>query len=180
MSEVSLQKIKEHLTVPVRQELEFNSQDPLILSNTIKATHTIVKKDNDQLRLFAAESAYNNIKMGPDELPISYFNRIIQAIDMVKSRDLDVENDKNYTEPARMLRMVKRLDPVRFGKLQLTLDQNEKTGLDTILKPMLEAVELINEFKVKAPFSMQKPGETFIAVFTASAVAKGPSKWKSD
>jgi hypothetical protein len=85
MSEVSLQKIKEHLTVPVWLELELSSQDPLILWNAIKATHTIVKQDNDQLTLFAAEAAYNNIKMRLDELPISYFNRIIQAIDMVKS-----------------------------------------------------------------------------------------------
>ncbi len=101
---------------------------PKILWNAIKATHTIVKQDNDKLTLFAAEAAYNNIKMRPDELPISYCNRIIQAIDMVKSRDVDVENDRNYTEDQRMLRMVKGLDPVRFGELQLTLDQNEKMG----------------------------------------------------
>jgi hypothetical protein len=48
MSEVSLQKIKEYLTVPVWQEIEFNSQDPLTLWNAIEATHTIVKQDNDQ------------------------------------------------------------------------------------------------------------------------------------
>ena len=154
MSEVSIQKVKEHLTVPVWLELELNSQDPLILWNAIKATHMIVKQDNDKLTLFAAEAAYNNIKMRPDELPISYFNRIIQAIDMVKSRDVDVENDRNYTEDQRVLRMVKGLDPVRFGELQLTLDQNEKMGLDTMPKTMLEALELINEFKVKAPSSM--------------------------
>jgi hypothetical protein len=54
MSEVLLQKVKEHLTIPVWLELELNSQDPLILWNAIKATHTIVKQDNDQLTLFAA------------------------------------------------------------------------------------------------------------------------------
>ncbi len=48
-----------------------------------------------------------------------------------------------------MLRMVKGLDPARFEKSQLTLDQNEKMGLDTMPKTMLEALELINEFKVK-------------------------------
>jgi hypothetical protein len=89
--------------------------------------------------------------MRPDELPISYFNRIMQAMDMVKSRDVDVENDRNYTEPARVLRMIKGLDPVRFSQLKLTLDQNEKMGLDTMPKTMLEALQLINEFKVKAP-----------------------------
>jgi hypothetical protein len=109
MSEVSIQKVKEHLTVPVWLELELNSQDPLILWNAIKATHMIVKQDNDKLTLFAAEAAYNNIKMRPDELPISYFNLIIQAIYMVKSRDVDVENDRNYTEDQRVLRMVKGL-----------------------------------------------------------------------
>jgi hypothetical protein len=56
MLKVSLQKGKEHLTVPVWQELELNSQDPLILWNAIKATHTIVKQDNDILTLFAAEA----------------------------------------------------------------------------------------------------------------------------
>ncbi len=50
---------------------------------------------------------------------------------------------------------------VRFGELQLTLDQNEKMGFDTMPKTMLEALELINEFKVKAPSSMQKPGKKF-------------------
>jgi hypothetical protein len=72
-----------------------------------------------------------------------------------------VENDRNYTEPARVLRMVKGLDPARFGELQLTLDQNEKIGLDTMPKTMLEALELIN-FKVKAPSIMQKPGGPFM------------------
>jgi hypothetical protein len=67
MSEVSLQKVKEHLTVPVWLELELNSLDPLILWNAIKATHTVVKQDNDKLTLFAAEAAYNNIKMRPDD-----------------------------------------------------------------------------------------------------------------
>ncbi len=80
---------------------------------------------------------------------------------MVKSRDVDVENDRNYTEDARVLRMVKGLDPVQFCKLQLTLDQNEKMGLDIMPKTMLEALELINEFKVKAPSSMQQPGGKF-------------------
>jgi hypothetical protein len=47
MSEVSLQKVKEHLTATERLELELNSQDPLILWNAIKATHTIVKQDNE-------------------------------------------------------------------------------------------------------------------------------------
>ncbi len=64
---------------------------------------------------------------------------------------VDFEHDRNYTEPARVLRMVKGLDSMRFGELQLTLDQNEKMGLDTMPKTMLEALELINEFKVKAP-----------------------------
>jgi hypothetical protein len=50
MSEVSLQKVKEHLTVPVWLELELNSQDPLILWNAIKATHTIVNKTMVSLR----------------------------------------------------------------------------------------------------------------------------------
>jgi hypothetical protein len=141
MSEVSLQKVKEHLTTPVRQELELNSQDPLILWNAIKATYIIVKQDNDQLTLFVAEAAYNNIKTRPVELPISYLNHIIQAIDMVNSRDVDVKNGRNYTEPARVLRMVKGLDPVRLGELQLTLDQNEKMGLDTMPKTILEGPE---------------------------------------
>jgi hypothetical protein len=180
MFEVSLQKVKEHVTVPVWHELELSSQDPLVLWNAIKATHTIVKPDNDQLTLFAAEAAYSNIKMRLNELPISYFNRINQAIEIVKSRDVDVETDRNYTESARVLRMVKGLDPVRFGELQLTLDQNEKMGLDTMPKTMLAALELINEFKVKAPSSMQKPGGPFKAVFAASVLTKGPSKRKSD
>ncbi len=45
---------------------------------------------------------------------------------MVKRRDVNVDNDKDYTKPARVLRMVKG---VRFGELQLTLDQNEKMNL---------------------------------------------------
>jgi hypothetical protein len=117
MPEISLQKVKEHLTIPVWLESELTSQDPLILWNAIKATHTIVKKDNVQLTLFAVEAAYNNIKMRSDELPFSYFDRIIQAIDMVKSRKVDVENDRNYTEPARVLRIEKRLDQARFVEL---------------------------------------------------------------
>jgi hypothetical protein len=56
VSEVSLQKVKEHLTTPVWLELGLNSQDPLILWNTIKATYAIVKQHNDQLTLFAAET----------------------------------------------------------------------------------------------------------------------------
>jgi hypothetical protein len=80
------------------------------------------------------------------------------AIDMVESLDIDVENGRNYT---RVLRMVKGLDPVWFGKLQLTSDQDQNTGLDTMQKTMLKALERINEFKVKAPSSMQKPGGTF-------------------
>ncbi len=83
------------MNVPVWLELELSSQDPLILWNAIKATHTIVKQNNDQLTLLAAENAHNNIKTRPDELPINYFNRIIQAIDMVKSPGVDVENDRN-------------------------------------------------------------------------------------
>jgi hypothetical protein len=86
-----------------------------------------------------------------------------------------VPGDWNY----RVLRMVKGLDPARFGELQLTLDQNEKMGLDTMPKTMLEALELINEFKVKAPSSMQKPGGPFKAVFAASVVTKGAPKGKS-
>ena len=77
MSEISQQKVKEHLTLPVWLNLELNSQDPLILWNAVKATHAIVKQDNDDLTLFAAENAYNNIRMRPDELPNSYYNRII-------------------------------------------------------------------------------------------------------
>ncbi len=73
MSEISQQKVKEHLTAPVWPDLELNSQDPLILWNAIKATDAIVKQDNDQLTLFAAENAYNNIRMRPDELPNSYY-----------------------------------------------------------------------------------------------------------
>jgi hypothetical protein len=57
-----------------------------------------------------------------------------------------------------VLRMVKGLDTVQFGDLRLTLDQNQKMGLHTMPKTMLEALLIINEFKVKAPTSMQKPG----------------------
>jgi hypothetical protein len=35
MSEISQQKVKEHLTVPVWLDLELNSQDPLVLWNAI-------------------------------------------------------------------------------------------------------------------------------------------------
>ncbi len=59
---------------------------------------------------------------------------------MVKSREIDVDNDRNYTEQAKVLRMVKGLDSVRFGELQLTLDQDQKRGLDTMPKAMLEAL----------------------------------------
>ncbi len=45
---------------------------------------------------------------------------------------------------------------------------------------MLEALELINKFKVKAPSSMQKPVGPFKVVFAASVLTKGPSKGKSD
>ncbi len=41
MSEISQQKVKEHLTVPVWLDLELNSQDQLILWNAIKAIHAI-------------------------------------------------------------------------------------------------------------------------------------------
>jgi hypothetical protein len=75
MLENSRQKVKEHLTVPVWLDLELNSQDPLVLKNAIKANHAIVKQDNDQLMLFAAENAYKNIRMRPDELPNSYYIR---------------------------------------------------------------------------------------------------------
>ncbi len=51
MSEVSLQKIKEQLTVPLWLDLELNSQDPQILLNAIKATLTIVKQDNNILTI---------------------------------------------------------------------------------------------------------------------------------
>jgi hypothetical protein len=180
MSEISQQKVKEHLTVPVWLDLELNSQDPLVLWNAIKATHGIVKQDNDQLTLFVAENAYNNTRMRPDELPYSYYNRISEVVEMVKSRDVDVENDRNYTEQAKVLRMVKGLDPLRFGELQLTLDQDQKRGLATMPKTILKALQLINEFKVKAPSSMQKPGGPFKAVFAASVLTKGPPKRKSD
>ncbi len=146
MSEVSLQK--ERLTVPVWQELELSSQDPLILWDAVKATHTIVKQDNDPLTLFAAEAAYKNIKMRTDELLISYFNRIVQAIDLVKSRDVDVKTDRNYTEPVRVLRMVKGLDPVRFGELQLTPDQNKKWD-STRLRPCWRLWSLLRNLKLK-------------------------------
>jgi hypothetical protein len=124
MSEISQQKVNEHLTVPVWLDLKLNSQDPLVLWNAIKATYAIVKQDNDQLTLFAAENAYNNIRMRPDELPNSYYLRIDEAVEMVKSRDVDFESERNYTEQGKVLRMVKGLDPVRFGELQLTLDQD--------------------------------------------------------
>ncbi len=55
--------------------------------------------------------------MKPDELTNSYYNRIIEAVKMVKSHDVDIENDRNYTEQAKVLRMIKGLDPVQFGKL---------------------------------------------------------------
>ncbi len=119
------------MTLPVWLDLELNSQDPLILWNAVKATHAIVKQDNDELTLFAAENAYNNIRMRPDELPNSYYNRINEAVEMVKSRGIDVESERTYTEQAKVLRMVKGLDPVRFGELQLTLDQDQKRGLAT-------------------------------------------------
>ncbi len=125
MSEISRQKVKEHLTVPVWLDLEPNSQDPLVLWNEIKATHAIVKQDNDQLTLFAAENAYNNIRMRPDELPNSYCNRINEAVEMVKSQGVDVESGRNYTEQAKVLRMVKGLDPVRFSELQLSSNQDQ-------------------------------------------------------
>ncbi len=98
---------------------------------------------------------------------------------MVKNRGIDVESERTYTEQAKVLRMVKGLDLVRFGELQLTLDQDQKRGLATMPKTMLEALELINEFKVKAPSSMQKPGGPFKAVFAASVLTKGASKEKS-
>jgi hypothetical protein len=63
--------------------------------------------------------------------------------------------------------------------LQLTLDQDQKRGLSTMPKTMLEALQLINEFKVRAPSSMQKPGGPFKAVFAASVVTKGAPKGKS-
>jgi hypothetical protein len=53
--------------------------------------------------------------MRPDELPNSYYNRINEAVEMVKSRGVDVESERTYTEQAKVLRMVKGLDPVRFG-----------------------------------------------------------------
>jgi hypothetical protein len=105
-----------------------------------------VKQDNDQLTLFAAENAYNNIKMRPDELSNSYYNRINEAIAMIKSQGVDVESERHYTELAKVLRMVKGLDPVR---LQLTLDQDQKRGLASMPKTILEALQLIKEFKVK-------------------------------
>ncbi len=52
--------------------------------------------------------------MRTDELPNSYYNRINEVVEMVKSRDVDVDHHRNYTEQAKVLRMV-RLDPVRFG-----------------------------------------------------------------
>jgi hypothetical protein len=179
MSEVSIQKVKEHLTVPVWLELERNSQDPLILWNAIKATHAIVKQDNDELTLFAAENAYNNIRMKPDELPNSYYNCINEAVDMVKSQGVDVESERTYSEKAKVLRMVKGLDSVRFGELRFTLDQDQKRGLNTMPKTMLEALQLINEFKIRAPSSMQKPGGPFKAVFAASVSTKVAPKGKS-
>jgi hypothetical protein len=61
--------------------------------------------------------------MRPDEQPNNYYNRIHEAVKVVKIRDVDVDNDRNYTEQAKVLRMVKELDSVRFGVLQLTQDQ---------------------------------------------------------
>jgi hypothetical protein len=81
---------------------------------------------------------------------------------------------------AKVLRMVKGLDPVRFGELQLTLDQDQKRGLDTMSKTMLEALQLVTEFRVKASSSMRRPGELFKAVFAASVVTKGASKEKPE
>jgi hypothetical protein len=74
MPEIAQQKVKELLTVPVWLDLELNSQDLLVLRNAIKSTHAILKHDNEQLTQFAAENAYYNIRMGPDELPNSYYN----------------------------------------------------------------------------------------------------------
>jgi hypothetical protein len=104
---------------------------------------------------------------------------------MVKSQGVDVESERYYTEQAKVLRMVKGPHPVRFGELQLTLDQDQKRGLATMPKTMLEALQLINEFKVKAPASMQKPGvcllcTPFKAVYAASVLTKGAPKGKPD
>jgi hypothetical protein len=52
--------------------------------------------------------------------------------------------------------------------------------LDTMPTTMLEALELINEFKVKAPSSIQKPGVPFEAMFAASVLTKGAPKGKFD
>jgi hypothetical protein len=60
------------------------------------------------------------------------------------------------------------------------LDQTEKMGLDTIPKTVLEALELINEFKVKVPSSMHKPGGPFKAIFPASVLPKRAPKRESD
>ncbi len=99
-----------------------------------------MKQDNDELTLFAAENAYNNIRMRPDELPNRYYNRINEAVEMVKRQGIDVETERTYTEQSKVLRMVKGLDPVRFGELQLTMDQDQKRGLATMPKTMLEGL----------------------------------------
>ena len=49
-----------------------------------------------------------------------------------------------------MLLKIQRLDPVRFVELQLTLNQDQKRGLDTMSKTMLKALQRITEFKVNA------------------------------
>ncbi len=136
----------------------------------------IIKQDNDQLTLFVTENAYNNIRMRPDEL--IYYNHINETVEMVKSQVVDIESERHYTEQANALRMVKWLDPVRFGKLQLTLDQDRKRVLTTMPRIMLKALQLFNEFKVKAPSSMQKTGVPFKAVYAAPVLAKRAPKGK--
>jgi hypothetical protein len=51
-------------------------------------------------------------------------------------------------------------------------------GLDTTPKTMLEALKPRNEFKVKAPTSMEKPGEPMRKVFAVVVISKGASKRK--
>ncbi len=60
------------------------------------------------------------------------------------------------------------------------LFEEQKVKTYTMPKNMFEALELINEFKVKAPFSMQKPDGPYKVVSAASVLTKGTSKRKSD
>ncbi len=53
--------------------------------------------------------------MRPDELTITYFIRIIEAIEMVTSRDVDVNSEWHSTQETRVLRTKKALHAARIA-----------------------------------------------------------------